>query len=139
MKAPLISTSLLSVLCISIVGCHKEAKVTTTPPPLPNQIRITACVAVPDTLAVKDNQPVSFLADVDYQVTFLPKITPNGPAVPVSPNPFVVRGSIAVPKTIHGPSNCGEPGCLYKYSLAHMKNGLPQLPPCADPGIRILP
>lgn len=133
-----VSIFVLLFSCLLVAGCAKGEKVAPPPPTPPNQISITGCVATPDTLTIKDGQTASWLADAQYQINFLPTNTPSGPAVPVQPNPFVLQANIAAPKLVHAPSNCSDLGCFYKYTIARMKNGMPQ-PVCEDPGVRVLP
>jgi hypothetical protein len=130
---------LLCVFCLTFVGCDKENKSGGVGIVNSYTIIITNCVADKDPLNVHDKDVVTWIPDVDYQITFLPTSTPGGPKVPTSSNPFQVTAGSTVPQIMRGPSDCSTAGCYYKYSLARIKNGVPEKPPCADPGIRIVP
>ena len=127
------SCLLLCAPCVVVVGCNKANNAMAT------RIQITNCIATPDPVSVRDQDSVIWIPDVDYQVTFVLTNTPNGPAVPVSSNPFVVKAGTTVPQIIHGPSNCSTAGCYYKYALTRFRNGVPESVPCIDPGIRVIP
>jgi hypothetical protein len=131
MKALRVCSYLL--LCASytiVVGCNKAV--------MTQRIQITGCVATPEGPTVHDMDPVSWATDVNYLITFIPTNTPNGQAVPVSPNPFTVVAGSTVPHVIHGPINCSTAGCYYKYTLTKFNNGVPESVPCIDPGIRVI-
>ncbi len=125
---------LLCVSSVAVLGCNKADNAVVT-----QQIHVTACVATPDSVSVRDMDPVIWIPDVDYLVTFTATITPSGPVVPVSTNPFTIKAGTTVPQIMHGPSNCSTAGCYYKYSLTKFKNGVPESFRCIDPGIRIVP
>jgi len=127
------SCVMLTGVMVGVVGCNKANNATAT------RIQITNCIATPDPVSVHDQDSVIWIPDVDYQVTFVLTNTPNGPAVPVSSNPFVVKAGTTVPQIIHGPSNCSTAGCYYKYALTRFRNGVPESVPCIDPGIRVVP
>ncbi len=128
------SCVMLTGVMVGVVGCNKANNATAT-----QRIQITNCIATPDPVSVHDQDSVIWIPDVDYQVTFVLTNTPNGPAVPVSSNPFVVKAGTTVPQIIHGPSNCSTAGCYYKYALTRFRNGVPESVPCIDPGIRVVP
>jgi hypothetical protein len=140
MKVLRIAGCLLLLLMQTIfVGCSKEeiASRDKHMHPVTHPLTITSCGAA--NVDVRDKDSVVWNADADYQITFVPTVTPSGPAVPTTPASFPVLGGTSVPHLIQGPSNCSAAGCLYKYSLTRLKNGVPEEKPCADPGIRILP
>jgi hypothetical protein len=127
------SCVMLTGVMVGMVGCNKANNATAT------RIQITGCIATPDPQTVHDNSQVIWVPDVNYRITFLPTNTPNGPAVPVSSNPFTVVAGSTVPQVIHGPTNCSTAGCYYKYTLTKFNNGVPESVPCIDPGIRVIP
>ncbi len=128
------SCVMLTGVMVGVVGCNKANNATAT-----QRIQITNCIATPDPLSVHDQDSIIWVSDINYRITFVPTNTPNGPAVPVSSNPFTVTASTTVPQVIHGPSNCSTAGCYYKYALTRFRNGVPESVPCIDPGIRVIP
>ena len=128
------SCVMLTGVMVGMVGCNKANNATAT-----QRIQITNCIATPDPLSVHDQDSIIWVSDINYRITFVPTNTPNGPAVPVSSNPFTVTASTTVPQVIHGPSNCSTAGCYYKYALTRFRNGVPESVPCIDPGIRVIP
>jgi hypothetical protein len=130
---------LMTSMLLASGGCGK-VKDYFYPPKGPHNIKIHDCGADSEP-NVRDSEAIAFMPDDDtYQVTFLPTQTPhNGPVVPVSPNPFVVAPTTTIQHPVHGPSDCSDAGCYYKYNLSRVKGGVPATKPCTDPGIRIIP
>ena len=140
MKVLRIGSCLLFLLMQTIfVGCSKE-EVAPHDKHLPqtHQLTIKNC-ETDEVVKVYDKDSAVWNADTEYQITFVPTVTPSGPVVPTAPGSFPVKAMTSVPHLIQGPSNCSTAGCFYKYSLTRLKNGVPDEKPCRDPGIRIIP
>jgi hypothetical protein len=130
---------LMTSMLLASSGCGK-LKDYFFPPKGVHNIKIHGCQAdsEPDVRASDLIAPST--DDDTYRVTFLPTPTPNnGPVVPVSPNPFDVTPGNTNQYQVHGPSDCSDAGCYYKYNLNRVKNGVMVGKPCRDPGIRIIP
>ncbi|MFI5113941.1 MAG: hypothetical protein ACHP7J_02270 [Terriglobales bacterium] len=145
MKVLRIGSCLLLLLTQTIfMGCSQEKKEKEAKEDVAEQrqfrckthpLTITKCeIKNYDVVEVCDMDHVEWTAgDDNYQVTFV------GSPVPTTTGSFPVLQGTKVSQVIHGPSDCSDAGCYYKYNLNRIKNGVVVKKPCRDPGIRILP
>jgi hypothetical protein len=131
----------LAIVVAVVIGLGKLGGFAPSGTASKHKIYITECDTTNEPKGHKKESIVFPQPDVTYRVIFSKAHSSTlGDQYPFTPNEFDITPNGSNEHQLTGPDDCSQKkGCYYYYSLSRLINGVPESPPCNDPGIHIVP
>lgn len=133
MKFPRICIGIgLGLAVLNLASCKNEA------PRLEksSSVSVGDCDPSHDPIKLPKGGVVKWTAtDMDYTITFDPKVNPKTSVNITVPGPLHLPKGVETDQTLNLDDDCTPKGCYYKYNITKAS----ETKPCYDPGIHIVP